>query len=51
MKKLTLTLSAAGLAAAAIGMASPATADPFSYQDPCTVHVLHQGSLVDVKWC
>jgi hypothetical protein len=54
MKKLTLTMSAAtALAAATIGLAAPAAASPSVYHqdDPCTVHVNHQGSDVDVKWC
>jgi hypothetical protein len=57
MKKLTFALSAAtALAAATIGLAAPAAApsgaglahDTVSL---CTVHVFHQGSVVDVRWC
>jgi hypothetical protein len=55
MKKSTFPLSAAtALAAAVLGMAPSVQAAPSAdipQQDPCTVHVLHHGSIVDVKWC
>ena len=50
MKKLTFALSAGtALAAATIGLAAPATAAPFPAD--CSVHVVYQGSPVDVQWC
>jgi hypothetical protein len=56
MKKSRFVLSAAtALVAATVGLAAPAIAAPPNFgppqDDPCTVHVLYQGSIVDVKWC
>jgi hypothetical protein len=66
MKKITFGLSAAtAMVAATIGLAAPAMAAPLaggpaqdtvvanhsSYPLDCSVHVLYQGSNVDVNWC
>lgn len=52
MKKLTFPLSAAtALAAAIIGLAAPASAAPTPFPADCSVHVIYQGSPVDVQWC
>jgi len=52
MKKLTFALSAAtALAAATIGLAAPASAATTPFPTDCSVHVIYQGSPVDVNWC
>ena len=56
MKKLTLALSTAmtGLTALTVAFAAPAMAAPLSsgpLPQDCSVHVLYQGSDVDVNWC
>jgi hypothetical protein len=55
MKKFTFALSAAtALAAVTVGLAAPAVAAPAnhsSYPLDCSVHVVYQGSPVDVQWC
>ena len=67
MKKLTLALAGGtALVAASLGLATPALAAPaggatqytgsvaathYSVPLDCGVHVVYQGSLVDVNWC
>jgi hypothetical protein len=54
MKKFILAIAGASvLAAGTIGLAGPAAAAvPFApLDDPCSVHVHHGGSDVDVRWC
>lgn len=51
MKKFTFALSAAtAFAAAAIGLAAPASAAA-PFPTDCSVHVIYQGNPVDVAWC
>jgi hypothetical protein len=57
MKKVTGALAgAAAVAAVTIGLAAPAMAAPVGadhggFPQDCSVHVLYQGSNVDVNWC
>ena len=54
MKRISMGLSAAvAMAALTIGLAAPAMAAPEhgGYPLDCSVHVLYQGTDVDVNWC